>query len=270
MKKRFAVVLHLIPVIISLLLVGAHFLRSGNLFFTAFSFLLIMALCIREPLVARVVQVALFLATVEWIHVAFTLVSSRLDAGLPWGKLSIILGAVAALSLASIGLFLSSALKEMYHLSHEPRNHSHNGRGAHPTAILSKTVPAPTTEHRQKLLSVHYLKNTLTTCSLLAFLIMDYSSLLGMVTLIAVALTNSSLRAKMKQIGGVLSLEDRKKLYVRQTFGLCLLSLPIIGYYSFSLPALKLTLIVGSVIAVFTMLLWAAARYEYIGNGANL
>lgn len=271
MKKRFVVLLHISPAIISLLLIGAHFLRSGNFFVAAISLLLAMALCIREPLIARTAQVALFLATAEWAHVAFTLVSARLEAGLPWTKLAIILGAVAALSLASLCLFFTAVLKDMYHLSFDPAENTQNRMPTHDNIKeeCSSTTRALETEQRQKLLAVHYLKSTFTSCSLLAFLLMDYSTLLGMVTLIAIGLTNSSLRTKMQGIGGILPQEDRKKIYTRQTLGLCVFAVSIIGYYSFSLPAIKLSLIVGSIITAYTLILWAMARYEYLDPGAK-
>ena len=265
MKKRLVVFCYLIPVLLSLLLIGAHFLRFGNVLVPILSLLLIVALCIREPLVARAVQLALLLATAEWVRVAFDLVAARLEAGLPWTRLALILGAVAALAIASIALFLTKTLKEMYHLTCDLGNQGLD-RIVEPDCALtglSQAEPATATEHRQQLLAVHNLKGTLTTGSLLSFLLMEYSIGLGMVTLIAIGLINSALRKRMQGLG-VLPLADRKKLYSRQVVGLFLFALPIIGYYSFSLPAMEHRLIVDSIITAFTLLLWAAARYEYL------
>lgn len=271
MKNRFKVLLNLTPAIISLLLIGAHFLRSGNFLVSILSLILIMALCVREPLVARTAQITLLLATAEWIHVAFTLVPVRMESGLPWTKLVIILGSVAALSVVSVFLFYSKSLKEMYHLSFSPDDNLLPQPEEHKSVPTGPSRPEQplAAEHQQLLLAAHHLKVNITTASLLAFLLMDYSTLLGMVTLIAIALTNISLRGKMQSIGGRLPLDNRKKLYTRQTIGLCLLSVPIIGYYSFLLPAIKLPIIVGSIITVYTFILWAAARYEYLSNGNN-
>lgn len=63
MKKRFVVFCYLAPVMLSLLMIGAHFLRTGNFIVPIMSLLLIMSLGVREPLVARTVQFALVLAT---------------------------------------------------------------------------------------------------------------------------------------------------------------------------------------------------------------
>lgn len=266
MKKRFVVFCYLVPVMLSLLLIGAHFLRSGNLLVPVVSLLLIVALAIREPLVARAVQLALLLATAEWVWVAFDLVSARLDAGLPWTKLALILGAVAVLALVSVALFFSQTLQAMYHLGFAAGQTASNPIAPPLPALTGCPQPEPAmaTGARRKLLAVYKLKSTLTTCSLVAFLLMDYSLGLGMVALIAIGLINTALRRKMRGIGGVLSAADWKQLYVRQALGLGLLSLPIIGYYFLTLPVLNHRLIVDSIIAGFTLLLWAGARYEYL------
>lgn len=269
MKKRFVVFCFLIPVIISVILIGAHFLRSGNVLIPILSLLLVMALCIREPLVARTVQFVLLLATAEWIHAAYVLISTRVDAGLPWTKLGIILGSVGALSLASIGLFLTKTLKEMYHLSDAPDDKVQSREGEHGRDMTetSRVREVSLPEHRQKLLAVHSLKSNLTICSLLAFLIMDYSVGVGVAFLVVIGLVNIGLRTKIQGIGGILPSEDRRKLYVRQIIGFCLFALPSIGYYSFLLPTMKHRLIVGSIITAFTLLLWLAARFEYLYTG---
>jgi hypothetical protein len=265
MKKRFVVFVHLIPAIVSLLLIGAHFLRSGNVLVMLMSLLLISALCVREPMVARTVQGALLLATAEWVHVAYGLVAARLAMGAPWTKLVCILGGVAALSLTAIALFRSRALKEMYHLAEVPGTDLPK-RTATPAPATSQAPQAEQTlesGQRQRLLAVYHWKSNLTTASLLTFLLMEFSTALGMVTLIIIGTINSSLRSKLQKIGGTLSPAQRKGVYVRQSVGLCIFSLPIIAYYCYALPAIIQPVIVGTIIAAYTLLLWALARYEY-------
>ena len=116
MNKHIVTFFQLIPVIISMLLIGAHFLRSGNIVFTAASLILLFGLFIRHPFPARILQLALFFSTVEWIRTAFILTSARLDAGLAWTRLAFILGAVTFFSFASIFVFLSKTLGERYSL----------------------------------------------------------------------------------------------------------------------------------------------------------
>ena len=269
MKKCLLVFIYLTPAIISLLLIGAHALRSGHYVAMLFCLLLLMSLCIREPLVARIVQFALIVSAAEWLHVAAGLIATRLEAGLAWGRLALIFGAVFSLSLAAIALFWTAVLKEMYHLSFDPDGGEQNKEKPQCSETIEPSLlqGATSVEQRQKLLTVHYFKITLATCSLLSFLLMEFSMGAGMVTLVAWGLVNSAIRTKLQRIGGLLSAADREKLFVRQTWGLCLLATPIIGYYSYSLPSVMQPLIVSSIIAVFTILLWGAARFEYIVCG---
>jgi hypothetical protein len=116
MNKHIAAICQLIPVIISMLLIGAHFLRSGNLIFVAGCLFVLIGLLVRHPLSARIMQSALFLSTAEWVRTVFVLISIRSNAGLSWTRLALILGGVALISFASIFVFFTKALKERYHL----------------------------------------------------------------------------------------------------------------------------------------------------------
>ena len=116
MNKHILIFCQLIPVIISMLLIGAHFLRSGNLLFVAVSLLLIFGLFIRHPLSARIMQSALFLSTAEWVRTVFVLISIRSNVGLSWTRLALILGAVAFISFASMFVFYSKTLRNRYRL----------------------------------------------------------------------------------------------------------------------------------------------------------
>lgn len=116
MRKNLGTFLWLLPVIVSMLLIGAHFLRSGSLVLVAVSLMLLLVLLIRHPLAARLLQLALLLATVEWVRTAFVFIMARAAAGLPWVRLAWILGAVAGVSAAAIFVFCSKTLKERYRL----------------------------------------------------------------------------------------------------------------------------------------------------------
>ncbi|MDA0708590.1 MAG: hypothetical protein O3B73_00100 [bacterium] len=106
----------LTPVGISFLLIGAHFLRSGHVFFVLLSILFIGLLFVKRPMVARLVQFGLLLATCEWIQTTFAFVSIRMENGLPWIRLMIILGSVACFTLVSAGVFFLKTQKERYGL----------------------------------------------------------------------------------------------------------------------------------------------------------
>lgn len=109
-------VLKLLPVIVSFLLMGAHFLRGGHMFYVVLCVLFIGVLFVRRPLAARLVQAALVLATVEWIHTTFVFASVRIEQGQPYFRLVLILGGVVFFTLASTLVFFSKGLKERYSL----------------------------------------------------------------------------------------------------------------------------------------------------------
>lgn len=106
-----------IPIVLSLIVLGAHFLRYDSMIGVAGSLVLISMLFIRRAWVARLVQVALVLGAVEWLRTLYLLVQWRASQGEPAARLIIILGGVAAVTICSAVLFQSRALKKIYKLS---------------------------------------------------------------------------------------------------------------------------------------------------------
>ncbi len=105
-----------VPIVVSLAVLAAHFLRYGNTFAVAASLALIGLLFIRQAWVARVVQVALVLGTVEWLRTLYLLAQWRSAQGENATRMIIILGSVAAVTLCSAILFQSNSLKRIYRL----------------------------------------------------------------------------------------------------------------------------------------------------------
>ena len=115
--KRFGITCLLItPVVVSSLLIGAHFFRHGHLLFMAIGLLPLVALLIRHPLSARFIQGILVLATVSWLRTAYHLAAIRAAMGMPYMRLLIILCAVAGFTFTSIFVFQSKTLREFYKL----------------------------------------------------------------------------------------------------------------------------------------------------------
>jgi len=112
MKK----VLMYVPVILSLVVLGAHFMRYDNSTGVVGSILLIALLIVRQPWVARLMQVALVLGALEWIWTLFGLVQVRAALGQPYIRMTVILGLVAAVTFISAMLFQSRTLKRIYKL----------------------------------------------------------------------------------------------------------------------------------------------------------
>lgn len=87
--------LGLLPVILSMLVLGAHFYRAGLLLLAGGALLALGLLCIRRPLAARLMQGLLAAGAVEWLITAGQLVMFRQSQGLVWLRLALILGLVA-------------------------------------------------------------------------------------------------------------------------------------------------------------------------------
>lgn len=94
-------VLRLLPVIFSMLLLGAHFYRAGHLLLAGGALLSLGLLCIRKPQAIWLMQGLLVAGSVEWLFTAIRLVADRQTQGLPWLRLAIILGVVALCTLLS-------------------------------------------------------------------------------------------------------------------------------------------------------------------------
>ncbi len=107
-------VLYYIPIVLSLLVLGAHFLRYDNMAGVIVAVVLIGLLFVRKPWAPRVLQVALLLGALEWAHTLYQLVQARAAQGIPATRLVIILATVIAVTAASALLFESKTMKKIY------------------------------------------------------------------------------------------------------------------------------------------------------------
>ena len=110
MKK----VLLYVPVVLSILVLGAHFLRYGNSIGVLVALLLIALLFLHRPWVARMMQVVLVLGTIEWLRTMYELGHIRALHGQPYGRMLVILGVVAVVTLLAALLFESKTLRQVY------------------------------------------------------------------------------------------------------------------------------------------------------------
>ena len=96
------------------LLLGAHFLRAGNM--------LLVLLCIAAPFAffhrrrhsLVLLQILAYGAAITWLTAAWQLVQARLSAGQDWTLAAAILGAVALYTLLAGLLLNSRAMRERY------------------------------------------------------------------------------------------------------------------------------------------------------------
>jgi hypothetical protein len=104
----------LVPAGLSALVLGAHFLRRGDLALVAACPVLLGLLFVRRLWAARLVQLALLAGALEWLRALAHLLPARRAAGEPWVRLVAILGGVALLALLGVALFETRRLRERY------------------------------------------------------------------------------------------------------------------------------------------------------------
>ena len=93
--------LKVLPVIISALLLAAHFLRGGLLPLVVFSLAFPLLLLFGNKWITRVVQAILILGALEWLLTLLLLIDQRQATGRSWTVAAVILGAVALFTAAS-------------------------------------------------------------------------------------------------------------------------------------------------------------------------
>lgn len=100
--------------VLALVLLVAHLVHAGWLPLAVLAFLLIGLLVVRQPWAARVVQVVLALAAIEWVRTAVGLAQLRLGHGQPYLRLVLILGAVTIFTALAALAFQHPALRRYF------------------------------------------------------------------------------------------------------------------------------------------------------------
>lgn len=104
----------LIPVILSLVLLAAHFYRAGLLPVAVICLGLVPLLFWKKSWVPRFFQVLLLLGALEWLRALYTFAAMRIAWDQPWTRLALILGAVALFTALSGLVFNSRKLRTFY------------------------------------------------------------------------------------------------------------------------------------------------------------
>jgi hypothetical protein len=107
-------VVRLLPVLLSFLLLGAHFYRGAEYALVTASLLVPLLLFLRQPWVPRLIQLVLLLAAAEWVHTLWQIAQLRMQLGLPWERMAYILSAVALFTALSALVFFSRPLRQRY------------------------------------------------------------------------------------------------------------------------------------------------------------
>lgn len=111
------IVLSFLPVVLSLLVLGAHFLRTGNMVLVAAALAPVVLLGVRRRWAARVIQLVLVIGAVEWIRTLVALAAARAEAGQPLIRLCLILGGVALLTALSALVFRTASARAWFRMS---------------------------------------------------------------------------------------------------------------------------------------------------------
>jgi hypothetical protein len=107
-------VLRLLPAVLALLLLAAHFYRADLAFLVPACIGLVLLMTVRLAWVPRLVAGALVLAALEWLRTLLVLAGARLEAGESWLRLVIILGGVLVLTLAAAWPLRTAAVRHWY------------------------------------------------------------------------------------------------------------------------------------------------------------
>ena len=108
--------LRLLPVILSFLLLAAHFSRADLLPFVVISLVAPSLLFIKKKWIPRIMQILLIAGAFEWIRAMLGYIEIRKAIGDDWIRLAIILCTVALLTAASGLVFQSKPLKRLYRI----------------------------------------------------------------------------------------------------------------------------------------------------------
>jgi hypothetical protein len=109
--------LRLLPVVLAVLLLGAHFYRAGWVVLTGLCVAMLLLLFLRKPWVPRLFQAVLLLGSVEWFRTLYVLGAIRIAWDEPWTRLALILGGVALFTALSGLVFQFRRLKAFYGLA---------------------------------------------------------------------------------------------------------------------------------------------------------
>ena len=110
----------LLPVLLSALMITAHFFRAGQWLQLVVAVAITMLLLVKERWVPLAVQGGLVLAAGEWLRTMYRMVEYRQAMGMDWRRLVLILGGVAFFTLLSTLVFRLPSLRRRYGFAGRP------------------------------------------------------------------------------------------------------------------------------------------------------
>jgi hypothetical protein len=106
--------LRILPFIVSMILLAAHFFRTGNMLFVIICLVVPFLLLIKTRWALISAQIFTYVGVLLWVLTAFELVRVRMAAGADYLRMLLILLAVAAFSGWAAYLLNRPAVKQNY------------------------------------------------------------------------------------------------------------------------------------------------------------
>ena len=106
-----------LPAGFAMLLLGAHFLRGGNVILAAICGLSPLVLLVQRRIALRVAQCSLAAGVMVWTHTAVVLTRMRMQLGAPWVRMLLILSTVSLFTALCVWLLNADTVKRRF-----PRN----------------------------------------------------------------------------------------------------------------------------------------------------
>lgn len=108
--------LRLLPAVLGSVLLGAHFLRWGNILLAAALAAFPFALALRAPWVKRAFEAVLAVGVLVWLSTAVRLGAARMESGEPWMRMACILGGVAAFNGLALWLLQGERMRAFFNV----------------------------------------------------------------------------------------------------------------------------------------------------------
>ena len=104
----------LIPTLLSVLMLAAHFFRGGQVALMLICLASPMLLLFRRAWATRLLQIVLVLGALEWVRTTLQIHAIRVEEGRDWQRMAVILLAVAAFTLLSSLIYFIPAFRRHY------------------------------------------------------------------------------------------------------------------------------------------------------------
>jgi hypothetical protein len=103
-----------VPIILSTLVLAAHFSRAGNTIVVVALALLPLTLFVRRPWVPGFYSGVLILGAIEWVRTLVVIAGVRQAQGAPWLRMAMILSLVALFTASSPLVFALRSMRSRY------------------------------------------------------------------------------------------------------------------------------------------------------------